>query len=88
MSAKHKLQKFHGFPNPIRWEITPPVAFILSGTDISVIQNQIDFDKESDLIVERIKGELPQKTKYAFEYRIGSGFEEVDANSQKWFDFC
>ena len=86
-NVKHKLTKFKGFPSPIRWEIDPPVAFIIPGTDISVVENPIDFDAESDLIIKKIKMESSQKKKYAFEYRVGAGFEEVDADTQKWFKF-
>jgi len=76
MDLKHKLTKFKGFPNPIRWGIVPYFAFVISGTDVSVVENSIDFDAESDLVIERIKKDTPQKAKYAFEYSVGNGFVE------------
>jgi len=88
MDNKHKLNKFstNGL-NRIRWEFKPYVAFIIFGEDMSSPKDSIDFDLESDTILEEIKkGKEPQK-KYAFEYRIGKGFESVDVNSQTWFTF-
>ncbi len=87
MKVKCKFDKFQGSLNPIRWEHTPYVAFIVYGKDISVLQNPVDFDRESDVIIENLKKDSSSKAKYAFRYRVGVGFEEVDADSQTWFDF-
>jgi len=84
---QHKHTKFQGHPNPIRWEVNPYVAFFVSGYDLSLLQNPMDFDAESDAILEQIKNSPEQKTRYSFEYRVGSGFEEVDSETQTWFDF-
>lgn len=88
MNNKHKLKKFNDNGlDPIRWEIKPYVAFIVFGSDISVLKDAVNFDLESDMILEKIKKEKEPQKKYAFEYRIGKGFESVDVNSQTWFTF-
>lgn len=87
MSIDHKLEKFQGHPNPIRWGVNPYVAFFISGYDLSLMQNPVDFDAESDSIIEKIKSSPEQKPKYAFEYQNNLGFQEVDADKQTWFEF-
>lgn len=92
MEKKFKLDKFHrddsGF-NQIRYEVLSGgkvIAFIIFGTDLSVMQfgDSIDFDKESDLIIEKNKD---SKIHRAFEYVQNFGFNEVDIKIQKWFIF-
>lgn len=85
---EHGLKKFSRVGlNPIRWGINPYVAFIVFGTDISMLVEKVDFDLESDLIIGQItKSDNPQE-RYAFEYRPGRGFESVDVKNQTWFDF-
>jgi hypothetical protein len=51
------------------------------------MQNSVDFDAESDSIIEKIKSSPEQKPKYAFEYQNNLGFQEVDADKQTWFEF-
>lgn len=84
---QHKLTKFHGHPNPVRWEINPYIAFIIYGYDLSLLQAPVDFNKESDSIIEDIKSLSEKKQKYTFEYKVGLGFQEVDADQQTWFKF-
>ncbi|MFA5751160.1 MAG: hypothetical protein WC898_02615 [Candidatus Paceibacterota bacterium] len=71
----------------MRWGVNPYVAFLISGYDLSTLQTPVDFDAESDAILEKIKQSAEQRPRYAFEYRVGVGFEEVDPETQTWFDF-
>jgi len=87
MNTQHKHTKFQGHPDLIRWDINPCVAFLISGYDLSLMQNSVDFDAESDSIIEKIKSSPEQKPKYAFEYQNNLGFQEVDADEQTWFKF-
>lgn len=92
MKDKFKLEKFHPDDsglNRIRYEPLSSgkiIAFGVPGTTLSVLQfgNDIDFDKESDALVEKHKD---SKTHLAFEYFQNIGFDDVDIKVQKWFIF-
>lgn len=59
------------------------IVFGLPLTVISTTQNSVDFDAESDRILEGAK-EIQQHR--AFQYDE-SGFCEVEIKAQKWFKF-
>ena len=93
MEKKFKLAKFHtsdsGFIQ-IRYEVLSSgkvIAFGVAGTDLSRLQfgGEIDFDKESDDLLEKYRDSLDN---VALEYVPNIGFSEVDIAKQRWFIFA
>lgn len=70
----------------IRKEILPSgycVVFGVPLTFTSLLQHDIDFDAESDRILQDTKNTTQHR---AFEHEEG-GFAEVDTKAQSWFKF-
>lgn len=97
METKFKMEKFHrgdsGFSiisYRIRHEILPSKKIIVFCIKVEDLSNalrfgdKIDFDKESDAIIEK---HSDSKNNMTFEYVPNIGFDEVDINQQKWFIF-
>ena len=60
------------------------IAFGIAGTDISTLDEEIDFDSQSNELIEKHKDTVDN---LVFEFNPEGGFEQVSTNEQTWFSF-
>lgn len=92
MKEESKSDKFHAnhpFETKVRWEVLSNgkgIGFAILSNDLVSLQfnRSIDFDGESDEILKKFS---TSEINRLFEYRLGSGFEEVALDQQNWFKF-
>lgn len=91
MAAKLKLDKFKSDESlrEIRYKVLLSgnvIAFCIAFTDLLTLGSgndiDIDFDKESDELIDKHRDSMDD---LAFEYVPNIGFDEVDIKSQSWF---